>query len=80
MACQTILDFPTPENIHNIRALFGLINQISYCFAASTVMAPLQHLPSPKTEFVWNDRLEEAFVASKKKIVRLITDQHYTYP
>ena len=41
---QTILKIPTPKNIHDIRAWFGLINQISSCFATSTVMAPFRHL------------------------------------
>ena len=70
----TIAKFPTPTNIHDIRSWFGLINQISYCFAASSVMAPFRHLLSPKTEFKWDDTMEEAFVASKKEIVRLIEE------
>ena len=35
-------------------------------------MAPFRHLLSPSTEFVWTDDLEEAFVASKKKIIEMI--------
>ena len=70
----TIAKFPTPTNIHDIRSWFGLINQISYCFAASSVMAPFRHLLSPKTEFKWDDAMEKAFVASKKEIVRLIEE------
>ena len=71
---ETIANFPTPTNIHDIRSWFGLINQISYCFAASTIMAPFRHLLSPKNEFKWDEDMEEAFVASKKEIVRLIKE------
>ena len=68
----TFANFPTPTNIHEIRSWFGLINQVNYCFATSGVMAPFCHLLSPKNEFKVDDSLEEAFMASKKEIVRLI--------
>ena len=35
-------------------------------------MAPFRHLLSPATEFAWTDELEEAFVASKKQIIKMI--------
>ena len=30
---QSILDFPTPKNISDIRSWFGLVNQVAYAFA-----------------------------------------------
>ena len=42
-----ISNFPTPQNIHDMRSWFGLVNQVSYCFAASTVMSPFHHLLRP---------------------------------
>ena len=39
----------------------------------------LWNLLSPKTEFVWNGPLEEAFVASKKEIARLLQDRVKAY-
>ena len=35
-------------------------------------MAPFHHLLSPATGFAWTDDLEEASVASKKKIIEMI--------
>ena len=35
-------------------------------------MAPFRHLLSPATVFAWTDELEEAFVASKEKIIEMI--------
>jgi hypothetical protein len=76
---SAILNFPTPQNIHDIRSWFGLINQVAYCFATSSVMTPFRHLLSPKSEFIWDDAMEEAFVASKKEIVRLIEEGVYSF-
>ena len=65
-----IQTFPTPRNIHDIRSWFGLINQVAYCFAGSKVMEPFCHLLSPKSKLVWDEKMEHAFVASKKEIVK----------
>ena len=51
-----------------------MINQVAYCYARSQVMDPFRHLLSPKNEFIWDDTMEKAFVASKLKIVRLIRE------
>ena len=42
-----ISNFPTPQKIHDMRSWFGLINWVSYCFTASTVMSPFHHLLRP---------------------------------
>ena len=44
----TIANFSMPTNITDIRSWFGLINQISYCFATSSVMALFCHLLRPR--------------------------------
>ena len=39
---RTIRDFPTPQNITDIRSWFGLINQVSYCDSLHNDMAPFR--------------------------------------
>ena len=48
---QSILDFPTPKNISDIRSWFGLINQVAYAFAKGTIMAPFRDLLKPGINF-----------------------------
>ena len=69
---EAIMDYPTPTSITEVRVWYGLINQVTFCFCKTGVMAPFRHLLSPATKFVWTDNLEEAFVASKKKIIEMI--------
>ena len=62
---NSILSFPTPKSLTDIRAWFGCINQISYSFAITPVMAPFRHLLSSKVPFEWSAELQTAFDASK---------------
>ena len=55
-----------------MRAWYGLVNQVTYCFSKTAVMAPFRHLLSPATVFAWTDELEEAYVASKEKTIEMI--------
>ena len=48
---ESILNFPTPQNITDIRSWFGCINQVSYAFASAPIMAPFRHLLSMKVPF-----------------------------
>ena len=74
--CQSFIDnimsFPSPKNITDVRSWFGLINQISYSFAAAPVMSPFRHLlaTSSKIPFMWTEDLETAFQASKTEIIQ----------
>ena len=67
---QSILSFPTPKSLTDIRSWFGAINQISYSFAVAPVMAPFRHLLSSKVPFEWSEELQVAFDASKQEILR----------
>ena len=42
-------DFPTPRNISEVRAWYGLVNQVAYCFCKTEIMSPFRHLLSPNT-------------------------------
>ena len=76
---EAIGNFPTPMNITQVRSGYGLVNQVAYCFCKTKTMAPFRHLLSPGNVFQWDDKLEEAFVASKAKIVELIQEGVYSF-
>ena len=63
-----VREFPTPKGITDIRAWFGLVNQISYAFSMTAAMSPFRHLLRPSTPFLWTNQLTEAFAASKNHI------------
>ena len=67
---QSIRDFPTPKNITDVRAWFGMVAQVAFAFSGLPVMAPFRHLLSTKTPFAWSKELEEAFQLSKEAIIR----------
>ena len=66
---QTILNFPRPKNITDIRSWFGLLNQVSYVFSMVQRMLPFRELLKPRTKFTWNDSLNQLFEESKCIIV-----------
>ena len=41
-------------------------------FFKTEIMAPFRHLLSPDNKFIWEEELENVFVASKQKITNLI--------
>ena len=66
---DSILSFPTPKNITDVRSWFGCVNQVSYSFAAAPIMAPFRHLLSSKVPFEWSAALQDAFEASKREVL-----------
>jgi hypothetical protein len=66
---NSILSFPAPTSLTDIRSWFGAINQISYTFASAPIMAPFRHLLSFKVPFQWSAELQAAFDASKQEIL-----------
>ena len=69
---NAIQEFPRPKNIKDIRAWFGLINQVSHYGRLTEMMAPFKPLLSPKTTFCWSEELEEAFQNSKRELIEAI--------
>ena len=63
-----VRDFHTPKSITDVRAWFGLVNQVSYAFSMTTAMSPFRHLLKPSTPFQWTDKLAEALHTSKLHI------------
>ena len=71
---RAIKDFPTPRNITDVRSLFGLINQVSYCQSSSEELRPFRELLSPSTPFYWDDTMDAAFAHAKSEIVKTIAE------
>ena len=71
---DTIRSFPQPKSIKDIRAWFGLVNQVSHYNKLIDIMAPFKPYLSPKTPFVWTAELNEAFQRSKEEIVDAIKE------
>ena len=69
---ESILLFPRPKSIRDIRAWFGLINQVSHYGQLSRIMEPFKPLLSPKTIFKWTDELETSFQQSKTELIKAI--------
>ena len=44
---DAISEFPTPLGITDVRALFGLVNQVAYAFSMASVMQPSRDLLKP---------------------------------
>ena len=72
---DSIRNFPTPKSITDIRAWFGLVNQVSYAFSQADAMKPFRELLKSKTnKFYWDDVLQDVFEQSKRKIVEQICE------
>ncbi|GFO17400.1 enzymatic polyprotein [Plakobranchus ocellatus] len=66
---EAIEHFPTPQNITDIRSWFGLVNQVSYTFAAAEKMLPFQELLKAGTRFQWTEELDRLFNETKAVII-----------
>ena len=71
---QAIANFPRPANVTDVRAWFGLVNQVSHYGRTTDVMAPFKPLLSPKVAFKWTPELDAAFQQSKEAIVTEIEE------
>ena len=69
---EAIQKFPTPKNLTGIRSWFGLVNQVSYAFAQTELMAPFRDLLKKNQKFYWDSSLEDLFQQTKQKIIAQI--------
>lgn len=61
-----ITDSRTPRNITEVQSFFGLVNQLStFTDTITILLEPIQHLLSPKREFLWGPQHDDAFIATK---------------
>ena len=66
---EAIKNFPVPKNTTDIRSLFGLINQVSYAFAAAERMQPFRDFLKPNVQFTWTDEMQSIFEEAKALII-----------
>ena len=71
---DAISEFPTPLGITDVRAWFGLVNQVAYAFSMASVMQPFRDLLKPSIPFAWTDQLQQAFTPSKSEICHRIKE------
>ena len=71
---RAIKDFPTPRNITDVRSLFGLVNEISYCQSSSEELRQFRELLSPSSPFYWDDTMDAAFAHAKSEIIKIIAE------
>ena len=76
---DAIKKFPSPESLTDIRAWFGLVNQVNYSLAQCDMMAPFRELLSKKNKFYWDETLERLFEESKDRIIALIHEGVKTF-
>ena len=64
--------FPTPSSLTDVRAWFGLTNQVSHYAQLRDLVAPMRPLLKKNAQFEWTDALNEAFEKSKVQIINAI--------
>ena len=69
---EAILKFPTPSNITDVRAWFGLTNQVAHYAQLRELVEPMRPLLKKNARFEWTEELDTAFESSKLKIVEAI--------
>ena len=66
---DAIHQFPTPQNITDIKSWFGLVNQVSYYTSMTEKMRPFRNLLKPKTPFYWDNQLQQLCDECKRSII-----------
>ena len=76
---NAIREFPRPNNITDVRSLFGLVEQVAFCFAKSKYMEPFRNLLNSKEKFHWNQALQDSFECAKREITAQVEQGVKTY-
>ena len=74
---ESILDFPVPKTISDIRGWFGLVNQVAPFFANRKVMEPFRELLKPPAQgkkVYWDENLTRLFEESKVAITEAVKE------
>ena len=50
------------------------MEQVSFAFSKTEIMAPFRRLLSPKVPFEWNEKLDSAFKKGKQEIVEKVKE------
>lgn len=66
---QTVQDWPTPQNVQEVRSFLGLCTYYRrFVKDFATVAKPLHELTQKNRRFCWNERCDEAFLTLKKAL------------
>ena len=71
---KAIAEYPTPTKTTDIRAWFGLVNQVSHYAQLTKMMEPFRPFLSKYKRFEWTVELNYAFEQSKLAIVKAIQE------
>ena len=71
---NSITNFPAMTDLARICSWFGLIQQVAYAFSKTKVMAPFRNLQKKNSKFYWDSFLEELFLMSRAKIVKMVKE------
>ena len=71
---KAIAEYPTPTKTTDIRAWFGLVNQVSHYNKLTQLMAPFKPFLSKYKRFEWTEEMNIAFEQSKIAIVDAIKE------
>ena len=69
---DAIRTFPTPSCVTDLRAWYGLTNQVSHYAQLRELVAPMRPMLKKYAKFEWTDTLDKAFEESKIKIIEAI--------
>ena len=69
---RSIAQFPTPRNLTDMRAWFGVVNHASYAFAMADMMLLFRELLKPG-QFEWTKKHDKLFEESKQVIIQEVT-------
>ena len=68
------IHFPTPTSTTDIKAWFGLLNQVAHYAQLRDLLQPFRQFLSPAVKFFWDETLQQAFEASEQEIVGAIKE------
>ena len=71
---DSIREFPTPQNITDIRSWFGLVNQASHYDQLRDRLEPFRKFLRPSIKFEWTPELDKIFEESKTAIIEAIRE------
>ena len=71
---EVIMSRSSPTNIKEVRAFYGLVNQVNWAFCKTEVMEPFRHILRPGTPFEWSLDLQDKFEQAKVAIIKSVKD------
>ena len=73
---EAIANLARPTTLSDVRAFFGLVEEIAYTFHSSKIMAPFRELLKPKNaekgKITWTEELDRAFRKAKEAMMAAI--------